>query len=136
MARVLSAKGFIHLEAPNYQFPYEPHLGIVTFPLLGKWFVKVSALFQGKWAERKFLDHLNFVTPAILESQFEKNGLYWKNRALDKLKAASKGGGDIRKYRTFARILNFLSHIGLSTSLIKCIGRMGFYPSVLYTLHK
>ena len=36
MKRVLTAEGKIHLEAPNYNWPYEPHLSVWCIPRLGK----------------------------------------------------------------------------------------------------
>lgn len=136
MARVLSQKGFVHLEAPNYRFPYEPHLKIYTVPLFGKGFVKLTALLQGKWRQRNFVNHLKFVTSGSLEKQFNKYGLSWHNRAIDKLQAAANGCGEIRKYRKIAKILNHLQRIGVAPLIIALISKLGIYPSVLYTLHK
>ena len=48
MKRVLSPKGLIHLEAPNYNWPYEPHLEVWCVPRLGKNLVKSLSKFQKK----------------------------------------------------------------------------------------
>jgi ubiquinone/menaquinone biosynthesis C-methylase UbiE len=136
MSRVLSPSGFIHLDAPNYRFPYEPHLGIVTIPSFGKKFVKFSALLQGRWKQRNFLNHLKFVTPASLQRHFSKYGLQWHNRSIDKLDAAMNGYGDIKKYRRIAKFLKLLHRFGLGKPIVSALGAAGLYPSVLYTLRK
>ncbi len=136
MARVLSPSGAVHLDAPNYRFPYEPHLEIFTIPELGKGFVKFTALMQGRWEQRHFVNHLKFVTPSMLQRHFKKHGLLWHNRALDKLKAAVKGEGEIKKYRAISRLLNLLSRLGIGPLIIFTIGALGLYPSVLFTLRK
>lgn len=136
MARVLSPTGVIHLDAPNYRFPYEPHLRIFTIPLLGKGFVKFCALLQGQWKHKNFINHLQFVTPATLQCQFKKYGLQWQNRAVEKLNAAASGTADIKKYRQIAKALKVMQRFGLTRIIISIIGALGFYPSVLYTLRK
>ncbi|ODU31807.1 MAG: hypothetical protein ABS93_00515 [Thiobacillus sp. SCN 62-729] len=136
MARVLSPIGAIHLDAPNYRFPYEPHLGIFTIPALGKAFVKFTALLQGRWSQRNFVNHLKFVTPGTLQRQFRKYGLQWHNRAIDKLQAAASGNADIQKYRMIAKLLNALQRLGIASLIVSTISVLGLYPSVLYTLRK
>ena len=85
MSRVLKIGGIVHLEAPNYIWPYEPHLDIWCFPLLGKFSVKIAALFQGKYGSRFFLDHLKFVTNRNVTRGFERNGLDVNNLNISKL---------------------------------------------------
>ena len=46
MNRVLSPRGFIHLEAPNYNWPYEPHLAVWCLPRFGKKFVMFLTKIQ------------------------------------------------------------------------------------------
>ena len=55
VARTLSEPGFVHLEAPNYLWFYEPHLQIWTIPKLGKSFVKLCAHLQAKDSNVLFL---------------------------------------------------------------------------------
>ena len=136
MARVLSLTGAIHLEAPNYRFPYEPHLGVFTVPLLGKTFVKFTALLQGQWSQRNFVNHLKFVTPGSLQRLFKKYGLHWHNRAIDKLRDAASGTADIKKYRLIGKVLGAFQRIGVAPLIIATIGTLGLYPSILYTLRK
>src|SRR5205807_10193387 len=58
MARLLSSAGVIHLEAPNYLWPREPHLGLWCLPLLGKRHIRLLARLQGKGRDAWYLDHL------------------------------------------------------------------------------
>jgi len=136
MARVVTQTGIIHLDAPNYSFPYEPHLSIFTIPHMGKSFVKFCALIQGEWKQREFIDHLQFVHPVLLQGYFQKNGLQWHNRAIDKTYAAAKGKADIKKYRFLARLLQLAQKIGLASLLAKMIVKSRLYPSLLYTINK
>jgi len=136
MSRVLMVGGAIHLDAPNYIWPYEPHLEIYTIPIFGKWFVKLTAILQGKKKHIGFLNHLKFVTPGQLQRAFKQNGLVWKNRAKTKLLSASRGEGSIIKYKKSALCLFILNKIGVSDFVICALLFVGLYPSVMYTLQK
>lgn len=136
LSRVLSTNGIVHLEAPNYVWPYEPHIEIWTIPMLGKWFVKWSAIFQGKGRLLSFLEHIKFVTPFQLERLFEENSLTWVNRVEMKLFDTASGTADIKKYRCASNILTMFGRFGVSRLLITLIGKLGLYPSVMYTLRK
>ena len=136
MARVLNCNGVIHLEAPNYRFPFEPHLGIFTIPFLGKGFVKFSALIQGKWSQRNFVNHLKFVTPGFLQQNFKKYELSWNNRAIDKLHAASNGQADIKRYHAAVKLLGKCKSFRGFSLIISAVAILGLYPSVLYTVQK
>jgi len=135
-SRVLSQDGFIHLEAPNYLWPYEPHLAIWTVPMFGKAFVKFTAVLQGKRGSIFFLNHLQFVTPCWLEMLYKKNGLVWENRVEKKLLAAVDGTADIKKYRTISKLIALLGKLGIAKLIVAVVVKLGIYPSVLYTLHK
>jgi ubiquinone/menaquinone biosynthesis C-methylase UbiE len=136
IARVLSEYGAAHVDAPNYRFPYEPHLGIFTVPGFGKKFVKLTALIQGQWRHREFVNHLKFVNPRMLEQTFEKYQLEWHNRAVDKLYSVAIGSIEVKKYRFIANILKILTFFKISSTLLSIISALGLYPSVLYTLRK
>lgn len=136
MARVVSRDGVIHIEAPNYIWPYEPHLDVWCIPLLGKKLLRFMSMMQGKRQSNWYVEHLKFVTPGTLERQFKKNGLRWHNRAIDKLHDAAKGSADIKKYRFTAKLLNVVHRGGLGQLFISVISILKLYPSVLYTLRK
>lgn len=134
MARVLSPCGIVHLEAPNYLWPYEPHLEVWTIPKLGKPFVGGCARLQGRGAMVPFLEHLQFVTPFELESLFAENNLTWHNRAGDKIRAVLAGHGEVKQYKTISRWLGMLGRAPMAEPIARGMIASGLYPSVLYTL--
>jgi ubiquinone/menaquinone biosynthesis C-methylase UbiE len=138
MARVLSPGGAIHLEAPNYAWPFEPHLEIWCVPLLGKTLVRLCARLQGRSTHIGFLDHLQFVHPGWLEKTFSRHNLNWENRAERKLAAVISGrNGAVRAYNRLADALRIMGRCGLGRPLYKLLAGTRLYPSVLYTLrHK
>jgi SAM-dependent methyltransferase len=136
MARVLAPGGVIHLEAPNYIWPYEPHLGVWTIPLFGKAFVQLCATLQGKGSRIDFLEHLQFVHPKILANLYACQGLQVENRAAKKIAAVFSGNADIRAYRKLAMLLRALHWFGLSHFITYALVKLGLYPSVLDTLRK
>lgn len=136
MNRVLAPGGIIHLEAPNYIWPYEPHLGVWCIPLLGKRFVKFCATMQGKGRLTDFLNHLQFVHPIYLEELFNKHSLQYKNRSIYKIESAFLQTADIRHYKKLAKMLIILKAIGLDRLVVKLLRTFRIYPSVLYTIRK
>jgi ubiquinone/menaquinone biosynthesis C-methylase UbiE len=137
MARVLSGTGKIHLEAPNYIWPYEPHLGVWCLPMLGKATVRFMAALQGQRSQLGFLDHLQFVTPGRLEKAFRSNGLTWCNLVEAKLNRVFTGDSThIQHYRRLAKLLHGLHRLGMGSLLVKLVMGCGFYPSLIYTTHR
>jgi ubiquinone/menaquinone biosynthesis C-methylase UbiE len=134
IARVLGPDGIAHLEAPNYLWPYEPHLDVLTIPMMGKSFVEFCARLQGQGAMVPFLEHLQFVTPFKLEKLFTSNSLVWCNRAGDKIRAVLAGQGDVKQYKALSRLLGIVGSIGLAKPVTRGILASGMYPSVLYSL--
>ncbi|MHB1183341.1 MAG: class I SAM-dependent methyltransferase [Desulfobulbia bacterium] len=132
MARVLSPCGIAHLEAPNYLWPYEPHLEVWTIPMLGKNFVRMCARLQGRGSVASFLEHLQFVTPFQLERIFTRNNLAWHNRTGDKIRAVLAGHGEVKQYKSVSRLLGLLGS-GLADPVAFGILASGMYPSVLYS---
>lgn len=139
MARVLAPGGIIDLEAPNYVWPYEPHLQIWCIPLLGKKLARAMGRLQGKTQNLSYLDHLQFVTPGSLEAEFRKHRLVWKNRVGAKLEQACGGRGEgIVLYRRAGLLLRALGRLGpgATAALTTLVLRSHVYPSVLYTITK
>ena len=136
MARVISPKGIIHLEAPNYLWPCEPHLDVWCIPLLGKPLLKAMSWLQGKSKDNWYVGHLQFVTPFSLEREFRRNKLDWENRVEKKLKGVIDGNSEIKKYHAASKLLNVVNKVGLARLLVFLVIRMGLYPSVMYTSHK
>lgn len=136
MSRVLKLDGICHLDAPNYLFPYEPHLEIFTIPLFGKSFVAFTAFFQGKASCIGFLKHLNFVTPSSLQKSFTRHNLTWQDRAHRKIESTLNGDVNLKKYIFAGKVLSIAGQIGLSRLTYLLIAWLGIYPSLMYTLKK
>lgn len=136
ISRVLAPGGILYLEAPNYIFPFEPHLEIITIPLLGKNFMRFCAYIQGKEDKAGFLGHLQLVTPYQLEKLFAKYNLTFVDRSLIKMQEAAKGMATVKKYFLLAKVLKALHYLGISKPLIAALHKIGLYPSLLYTVRK
>lgn len=135
MARVLSPGGRIHLEAPNYLWPREPHLGIWCVPRFGKRTMRLLARLQGQGRLVSYLDHLQLVTPRRLERLFRRHGLVWENRVRRKFDKVADGDlGIVKAYRTLAGWLVAIKHLGLAGPLVDTAVTLGIYPSMSYTL--
>jgi len=137
-SRLLSKTGILHLEAPNYIWPHEPHLNIWTIPLLGKGFVGMTAKLLGKAEQVEFLEHLKFVTPFRLEHHFRASGLKWENRVQRKFLdlVDNSNSIDIKRYRMAAVFIGWLGKLRIGTAVAGLLVRAGLYPSVMYTLQK
>ncbi|CAG0997870.1 putative methyltransferase YcgJ [Methanosarcinales archaeon] len=137
IARVLAPQGVLHLDAPNYFWPYEPHLGIWCIPLLGKRLTRLLARLQNKSHQIAYLDHLKFVHPNRLERLFRQFNLTWENRVEQKINAVLSGDlAEARSYGVSARLLNIMGKLGISRVAKELILRSRLYPSVLYTVRK
>ena len=136
LSRVLTETGIIHLNAPNYVWPHEPHLRIWTLPFLGKKFVKLSAIMQGKKNQVDFINHLKFVTPFNLEKEFIRRELIWINRAEIKVYSAINNDFAIKKYKKLSAALQLFDKLKLAKIIARLIIFLGLYPSVMYTLCK
>lgn len=137
MARVLRPGGILHLEAPNYLWPYEPHLGIWMPPLCPKPLLRALARLQGQGANAAYVDHLKLVHPRRLERLFRANGLVWENYFAVKLRAALAGDlSQVTHYRRLGRLLAALRRSGLGPALVFLVVALGLYPSVIYTARK
>ena len=135
-SRLLSPKGIAHLDAPNYIWPYEPHLQIWTIPLFGKSFVAMTAKLQGKKEQVGFLSHLQFVTPFQLEKSFRDCNLNWENRVIQKFHRITEDGASVKQYKLAGSIIGFLNKIKLGKVVSFILIFTGIYPSVMYTIRK
>lgn len=137
MARVLRPGGVLHLDAPNYLWPWEPHLRIVVPPLCPKPLMRLLARAQGAGAHVAYLDHLKLVHPAWIERRFRQHGLTWVNRSEAKLRQAAAGDfGGIVSYGRMAKVLAILRKLGLADLALSIALRARLYPSILYTARK
>lgn len=137
MARVLRPGGYLHLEAPNYLWPWEPHLGIVMPPRCPKPLMRLLARLQGAGAHLDYTNHLKLVYPGLIERLFTQNGLHWVNRVENKLRQAVAGEHrHIVAYGRSARLLTLLRSVGFANWTIDALLLAGLYPSLLYTARK
>lgn len=137
MARVLRVGGCLHLDAPNYLWPWEPHLCIVMPPLCPKPLMRLLARLQGAGAHVDYAEHLKLVYPAWIERRFARHGLTWINRVESKLRLAASGERrHIAAYGRAARLLSVLQSVGLARWVIGILLRTRLYPSLLYTACK
>ena len=137
MKRVLSPKGLIHLEAPNYNWPYEPHLGVWCIPRLGKKFVKFLSKIQKKNANIEFLEHLQFVHPLCIENNLSKLSMGWDNLSVKKVFNIMHGNNSsVKQYLKLSKILRFLNKLMLNKIIFKVITLAKIYPSIMYLIYK
>lgn len=135
MARVLSPCGVIHLEAPNYVWPREPHLEIWCIPCLGKPAIRFLARLQRKGHLIAYLDHLQLVTPRRLERLLRRERLVWENRTRTKLHLIAAGRTELVKaYRTLGEVLRVMQRLGVAHLIVEAALALGVYPSLQYTI--
>ncbi|MCC7426600.1 MAG: methyltransferase domain-containing protein [Alphaproteobacteria bacterium] len=137
MARVLHPGGVALIEAPNYLWPYEPHLGILVPPLCPKPLMRLCARMQGQGALAWYVGHLQLVHPRRVERQFRACGLACDNLAAGKIMAVAAGdAAAVKAYGRAARILGTLGRVGLARPLARLLVALGLYPSLLYRAEK
>lgn len=137
MARVLRPGGYLHLDAPNYLWPWEPHLRIFMPPICPKPILRILARLQGAGVHVDYADHLKMVHPAWVECSLHRQGMCWINRVERKLLLAASGErSHIAAYGRAASFLSSLNSIGLAKWVIKFVLLAKLYPSLLYTAHK
>ncbi|WP_404385095.1 methyltransferase domain-containing protein [Caenispirillum salinarum] len=136
MARVLKSGGAIYLDAPNYIFPYEPHVGSMMLPLSPKSLLKTTMRMRGKGREAGFVDHLNWVHPGWMERRFRELGLVYENRAIAKVRRVLSGEGGAVHYGRAAAALQFLGRLGLSGLIGGALATSRLYPSLIYVARK
>lgn len=135
MARVMNPNGLLHLEAPNYLWPKEPHLGILMPPLCPKPLLRLLAKIQGSGKNATYADHLKLVYPLLLERIFRRNGLIYENRVREKMYVAASGEANVIKaYHGFGRLLRIMKKMGMVEIGLNFALSFGLYPSVLYTV--
>ena len=136
MCRVLKPNGVIHLEAPNYIWPYEPHLKIFMLPMGPKWLARLITRSTGK--NPGLIDQIQFVNPFIIEGVLNNIGVQWTNLYLDKIRAILLDAEYQRivGYKGFIPIIRFLRTIKLNNLLVLIAKTIGFYPSIEYKITK
>jgi len=137
MERVLNLKGYIHLEAPNYYWPYEPHLQVWCIPSLGKKSVKLLSKIQKKNPNTEFVNHLQFVNPSKVEKVLIKLSLNWENLTINKILEVMEGNNsNVKSYNKLSKLLKLLNKLKLKKIIIKAISFFKIYPSLMYLITK
>lgn len=137
IARVLKSGGYLYIEAPNYIWPLEPHLGILVPPLCPKPIMRLLARLQGAGGSATFVDHLRLVHPFWVERKFTELNLCWTNGFSHKLEAVLSGrGNQAVYYQRLQSILKLISRLGIRKILVKIIIGVGFYPSLIYVARR
>lgn len=137
MARVLRPGGLLFLEAPNYLWPYEPHLRIVVPPLCPKPLMRALAHLQGAGSKAGYVAHLKLVHPFWIERMMRDLGLTWENRVVNKLDAVFAGHLDtVLQYHRAAGALRAIERMGLARALGWVILGLRMYPSMIYVARR
>ena len=136
VARVLKPGGMLHIEAPNYNWPHEPHIQTYCIPRFGKAFCKLCAKLQGKGHWAWFLPHLQFVHPRMLERYFRNAGLAYDNIYADKIRSIASGASLPVHYRTLGKVIRLLRAVRLDRVIAGIAIGLGIYPSVMYLVRK
>jgi len=122
--RVLKKGGIMFVEAPNYNYPYEPHLKIPKFPYFSdkKTLKLTSKIFR---RDEKFIDQLNFTTPrnlnkSLLKSNFiDIKDIYYDYRINWKLKNIEKSKFNSKSMNFFFKIIKRLKLNFLFANMIR-----------------
>jgi ubiquinone/menaquinone biosynthesis C-methylase UbiE len=136
MMRVLKPGGALHLEAPNYLWPYEPHLQVGMLPLGPKWLVRTMARLRKRDAD--FVDHLQFVHPFSIERLLRQGGYSYQNIYLEKLARIliRQEYESILGLRRVIPLLRVMHTLRLTRFLYFLTSRTGFYSSIMYRVTK
>lgn len=132
MVRVLAPGGMLSLDAPNYRFPREPHLGVWCLPSLGKPFVRFCAKLQGKGGQSWFIDHLQFVTTGRVIHVLRQQGCEVFDNSRSKLRLLATGTLDAEPDNVRAgKWLRLFSKLGFGRFVVGAINHFQLYPSML-----
>ncbi len=137
MYRVLKPAGVLHLVAPNYIWPYEPHLKLWSLPMGPKWLVKLLArVLRGK--PPAFVDELQYVNPIWLEQIFARNSIPYSNKYLDKLRGILQQGqyARIQSLKGLLPALRLLNKLRINNSVFWLASKLSLYPSCDYLIRK
>lgn len=136
MARVMRPGGVLYLEAPNYLWPFEPHVRAVMPPLCPKPLLRLLVRLQGNARNAGYVDHLKFVHPRWLERRFGELRLECRNLYLEKIRDILNGRADAIAYRRLAGALRLLGRCRLGNALVAPFAWLGLYPSIMYAVRK
>lgn len=137
LQRVLKSEGVIFIETPNYYFPFEAHLKIPMLPWIS---TKRSTRHIAKFFKKDstFIDHLNFTTPKMFETVFEKLDLNFSNAyEAYKLSYVIQNPNKLsNRYRFIGQIFRCLVFFKLTNVVVWFFKKTKMYPSLWYIVKK
>jgi len=136
MLRVLRVGGVLHLEAPNYLWPREPHLALWMPPLGPKWLVRCLARLTGR--NVAFIDHLQFVNPYWIERILRRSDVRYENIYLRKLDGilVKQQFDQLVGMRGAIPYIRVFHRLHIDRALVWLAARLGVYPSIEYAISK
>lgn len=135
LKRVIKKDTLIVVEAPNYLFPFEPHLAIPTLPKPSKPQIKLIGKLLGKLKNRdahSFVDWLNLMSANELEESFKKHGFEIVANITEEWKLKKIFFGEYRlsgRYAFVGGVLKAMRRIGLSFLAYRFLRFAKFYPT-------
>lgn len=136
--RVMKKGGLFYLACPNYNWIYETHYHIYMPPLVNKKYFKIFSFLGDE--NKKFIDHINYITPKQLKKDLKKIGFTIKinyseltiqNTLIKNLQHAIPA-----RFKKFKPIFNILHRLKLSPMIGNLLIKKGFYPSIELLLEK
>jgi ubiquinone/menaquinone biosynthesis C-methylase UbiE len=136
MLRVLRPGGVLHLQAPNYLWPHEPHLELWMPPLGPKWLVKHLARLKGR--DATFVDHLKFVHPLWIERILRRARAQYENLSVRKLEAVIVQGrfDELVYMRRAVPFIRLLHRLHVDRAAVRLAATLRLYPSIEYAISK
>lgn len=137
LTTLLRPGGIIFIECPNYIFPYEPHLKIPIIPMsTKKILLKTARLFRKikTIEDENFINHLNIVSPSIIENELMSNNLIFLNAYEEwKLKKIFFSNYQLsNSYKFFQPIITLFKTIGFGQLGYLFFKSTKLYPTLWY----
>lgn len=135
--RVLKEGGFIFIETPNYFFPFEPHLKIISLPYFqNKFIIKILAKIYRR--DEKFVDHLYLTKPNMLEKIFKYSGLGYYNVYEDyKLPIIIKNPQKLSlRFKFLSPFFYLINLFHFNKIVLNILKKIKMYPTLQYLVFK
>jgi ubiquinone/menaquinone biosynthesis C-methylase UbiE len=136
-ARVLAPGGYLILEAPNYLWPFEPHLRVFIPPLSTPKTIRFFSRLQGVNPPTTLVNGLKCVTPHRIERMFKRYNLEYQNVVRNKLRTVlNQDFNTVSRYKRASRFLSSISKVVPKTIIERAAIGLGAYPSLTYLCRK
>jgi len=132
LVQLLEPGGVMHLYAPNYLFPWEPHVRTWRVPG-GKLLLRVLLMMTNR--APSFVDHLHFeVNPIRVKRWLRAAGpVTWQDLNEDKIQSVLLGTWNGLSH---PRLVSFLKRTGLNRSVAHILRLLPLTPSVHLLVRK